>query len=197
MNKNNTISKVITGGVGINDLDIKNKLQTKNLVVSGTLTLPNNSITISQVSNLQDSLNSITPLIDANTQNIANLQQATTNISYGGSYTNIPNLYSKNNLLIFDSSKQSNTDILSTLNTQNSQVTNNTTNISTLRSDVNSISTKTSGITIDGSGKTNIVELSVSNHLTVYDPVGGYKDIIYTLDSQQDQITANSNDIKR
>ena len=97
MNKTNNISKVITGGNGINDLDIKNKLQTKNLVVSGSLTLPNNSITISQVANLQDSLNSIIPLITANNDSITNLQQATTNISYGESYTNIPNLYINNN----------------------------------------------------------------------------------------------------
>ena len=34
-----------------------------------------------------------------------------------------------------------------------------------------------------------------SNKLTVYDPVGGNKDIIYTLDSQQDQITNNTNSI--
>ena len=87
MNKNNTISKVITGGSGTNDLDIKNKLQTKDLIVSGSLTLPNNSLTISQVANLQDSLsniqNNITPLIDASNSNITNLIQATTNITYG------------------------------------------------------------------------------------------------------------------
>ena len=148
MNKNNIISKVITGGNGINDLDIKNKLQTKDLVVSGTLTLPPNSLTIPEVSNLQNSLNNITPLINANNDAITNLQQTTTNITYGNGYTNIPNLYISNDLLLYDSSSSSNIDVVPTLN---------------------SLTRKTSGITVDGSGKTSIVELLVSNKLTVYD----------------------------
>ena len=112
MNKTNNISKVITGGNGINDLDIKNKLQTKDLVVSGTLTLPPNSLTIPEVSNLQDSLNNITPLINANNDAVANLQQATTSIFYGNGYTNIPNVYISNDLLLYDNSSNSNIDHL-------------------------------------------------------------------------------------
>ena len=108
MNKTNNISKVITGGNGINDLDIKNKLQTKDLVVSGTLTLPPNSLTIPEVSNVQDSLNNITPLINAN-------NDATTNISYGNGYTNIPNVYISNDLLLYDYSSSSNIDVCSYL----------------------------------------------------------------------------------
>ena len=168
MNKNILGSKLISGGGGIDSLDIKSRLKTKDLVVTGNITIPANSLTIPEVSNLQDSLNSITPLINAKTDTITNLQQATTNITYGNGYTNIPNLYMGNDLLLYDHSSSSNIDVVPTLN---------------------SLSRNTSGITVDGSGKTNIVELSVSNKLTVYDPVGGYKDIIYTLDSQEEEIT--------
>ena len=153
MNKNNTISKVITGGSGTNDLDIKNKLQTKDLIVSGSLTLPNNSLTISQVANLQDNLNNIqnniTPLINASNSNITNLIQATTNITYNEGYTNIPFLYVRNNLLMFDEDKESNTDVLLTLNTHDSQITTNSSDISFIKTQVSSQNTRISTNTTD------------------------------------------------
>ena len=136
MNKNILGSKLISGGGGVDSLDIKSRLKTKDLVVTGNISIPANSLTIPEVSNLQDSLNSITPLITANNDTIANLQQATTNITYGNGYTNIPNLYVGNDLLLYDYSSSSNIDVVPTLN---------------------SLSRKTSGITVDGSGKTNIL----------------------------------------
>ena len=168
MNKNIIVSKVFTGGEGLNELTVKNSLSTNNLNVSGTLTIPQNSLSIGQIANLQDNLNNISQSSSSSNSDISDLKQATTNITYGGGYTNIPNLYLSNNLLMYDNTSESNVDVLSTFN---------------------SVSRKTSNITVDGSGKTSIVELSVSNKLSVYDQVGGYKDIIYTLDSQQDRIT--------
>ena len=99
MNKNILVPKLISGGGGVDSLNIKSKLSTKDLVVSGALTLPANSLTISQVANLQDSLNNITSTTNSYSSNIINLQQATTNITYNEGYTNIPFLYIRNNLL--------------------------------------------------------------------------------------------------
>ena len=224
MNKQPTIAKLISGGEGIVDLNVSETLTTNNLNVTGSnfVNIPNLYVS-SHLEVYDGTTNSnvdLVPYIDANNQNIANLQQATTNITYGGIYTNIPNLYIGNDLLLFDSSTGSSIDVVPTLdtlktNTTNISYMNSKTNIPDLYvnnsltlydtshhedidvvSRLNSLSTKTSGITVDGSGKMSIVELLVTNKLSVYDPVGGNKDIIYTLDSQQDQITNNTNDIK-
>ena len=225
MNKQPTISKLISGGEGIVDLNVSETLTAKKLSVTGSdfANIPNLYVS-SHLAVYDGTTNSnvdLVPYIDANNQNIANLQRATTNITYSdGGYTNIPNLYIGNDLLLYDSSTGSNIDVVPTLdtiktNTTNISYTNSKTNIPDLYvtnsltlydtthaedidvvSTLNSLSRKTSNITVDGSGKMNIVELLVTNKLSVYDPVGGNKDIIYTLDSQQDQITTNSSDIK-
>ena len=59
MNKNIIVSKVFTGGEGLNNLTVKNSLSANNLNVSGSLTIPQNSLSIGQIANLQDNLNNI------------------------------------------------------------------------------------------------------------------------------------------
>ena len=112
MNKNIIVSKVFTGGEGLNELTVKNSLSTNNLNVSGTLTIPQNSLSIGQIANLQDSLNTISQSNSTSDSDVSNLKQATTNITYGDGYTNIPYLYIRNNLLMFDEAKESNIDVL-------------------------------------------------------------------------------------
>ena len=96
MNKNIFGSKLISGGEGIDSLTIKNKLD-----VVGSVSLPANSIQIEDIADLQNTLNTTT--------------QRITDIQYGDGYTNLPNLYISNNLLIYDSSKGSNLDVVPTI----------------------------------------------------------------------------------
>ena len=95
MNKNIIVSKVFTGGEGLNELTVKNSLSTNNLNVSGTLTIPQNSLSIGQIANLQDNLNNISQSSSSSNSDISNLKQATTNITYGDGYTNIPYIWER------------------------------------------------------------------------------------------------------
>ena len=60
-------------------------------------------------------LNTHDSQILTNQTSITNLLQKTTNLTYGNGFTNIPYVYISNNLVLFDSVKQSNTDVLLTL----------------------------------------------------------------------------------
>jgi hypothetical protein len=77
MNKNIFGSKLISGGEGVETLNIKNALTTDKLIVLDSVSLPRNSIQIEDISGLQTNITDIVTDVD----NVKSTYAKTTDVS--------------------------------------------------------------------------------------------------------------------
>ena len=172
MNKNIFGSKLISGGEGVDSLNIKNALTTNKLIVLDSVSLPRNSIQIEDISGLQTNITDIVTDVDnvkstyATKTDVSTTYATKTDVSYNYALktdvpttTNLSNTYATKTDVA--STYATKTDVASTYATKTALDTNVT--------EVSNIKTKPADITKDGLS-TKIPNLWVTDTLYLTDP---------------------------